>query len=132
MSDTRTKSKRVPLAVKFLLMFVVVVLCAIITTGSVAFRSATKGMQESVHKQLDAVSSDVAHQISAINERHFQTLHSLAALDFLKDSNRSLAEKQAQQQEIAQLRNQMNEMSKNMALLIEQLKHKDNNANVGN
>ncbi len=96
MSDARTKSKRVPLAVKFLLMFVVVVLCAIITTGSVAFRSATKGMQESVHKQLDAVSSDVAHQISAINERHFQTLHSLAALDFLKDSNRTLAEKQAQ------------------------------------
>jgi hypothetical protein len=50
----------------------------------------------------------------------------------LSDFNPEVAEKQAQQQEIAQLRNQMNEMSKNMALLIEQLKHKDNNANVGN
>lgn len=50
----------------------------------------------------------------------------------LSDFNPEMAEKQAQQQEIAQLRNQMNEMSKNMALLIEQLKHKDNNANVGN
>ena len=50
----------------------------------------------------------------------------------LSDFNPEVAEKQAQQQEIAQLRNQMNEMSKNMALLIEQVKHKDNNANVGN
>lgn len=44
----------------------------------------------------------------------------------LSDFNPEVAEKQAQQQEIAQLRNQMNEMSKNMALLIEQLKQKEN------
>jgi hypothetical protein len=52
----------------------------------------------------------------------------------LSDFNPEMAEKQAQQQEIADLRNQMNEMSKNMALLIEQLKHRGGqpNANVGN
>lgn len=44
----------------------------------------------------------------------------------LADFNPEMAEKQAQQQEIAQLRDQMNEMSKNMALLIEQLKQKEN------
>lgn len=44
----------------------------------------------------------------------------------LSDFNPEMAEKQAQQQEIASLRNQMNEMSKNMALLIEQLKNKEN------
>lgn len=44
----------------------------------------------------------------------------------LSDFNPEVAEKQAQQQEIAQLRDQMNEMSKNMALLIEQLKQKEN------
>ncbi len=43
----------------------------------------------------------------------------------LSDFNPEMAEKQAQQQEIASLRNQMNEMSKNMALLIEQLKNKE-------
>ena len=45
-----------------------------------------------------------------------------------------MAEKQAQQQEIADLRNQMNEMSKNMALLIDQLKRKGGqlHENVGN
>ncbi len=43
----------------------------------------------------------------------------------LSDFNPEMAEKQAQQQEIASLRNQMNEMSKNMALLIDQLKNKE-------
>ena len=52
----------------------------------------------------------------------------------LSDFNPEMAEKQAQQQEISELRNQMNEMSKNMALLIEQLKSKGGktNENVGN
>ena len=52
----------------------------------------------------------------------------------LSDFNPEMAEKQAQQQEITELRNQMNEMSKNMSLLLEQLKHKElkTNANVGN
>lgn len=44
----------------------------------------------------------------------------------LSDFNPEMAEKQAQQQEIASLRAQMNEMSQNMALLIEQLKSKEN------
>lgn len=42
----------------------------------------------------------------------------------LSDFNPEVAEKQAQQQEIASLRQQMNEMTKNMALLVEQLKAK--------
>lgn len=50
----------------------------------------------------------------------------------LSDFNPEMAEKQAQQQEISELRAQMNEMSRNMALLIDQLKRKENNANVGN
>jgi len=48
----------------------------------------------------------------------------------LSDFNPEMAEKQAQQQEISSLRNQMNEMSKNMALLLEQLKQ--GHENVGN
>jgi len=50
----------------------------------------------------------------------------------LSDFNPEMAEKQAQQQEIASLREQMNIMSKNMSLLIEQLKNKDYAQNVGN
>jgi hypothetical protein len=52
----------------------------------------------------------------------------------LSDFNPEMAEKQAQQQEICELRAQMTEMSKNMALLIEQLKYKGGkiNENVGN
>jgi hypothetical protein len=44
----------------------------------------------------------------------------------LSDFNPEVAEKQAQQKEIASLREQMDQMSKSMALLIEQLKHKEN------
>lgn len=44
----------------------------------------------------------------------------------LSEFNPEVAEKQAQQQELATLRSQMDEMSKNMALLIEQLKIKGN------
>ena len=50
----------------------------------------------------------------------------------LSDFNPEMAEKQAQQQEIASLREQMNQMSKNMSLLIEQLKNKDYAQTVGN
>lgn len=50
----------------------------------------------------------------------------------LSEFNPEMAEKQAQQQEIASLRTQMNEISKSMALLLEQLKNKGNEQNVGN
>ncbi len=46
----------------------------------------------------------------------------------LSDFNPEMAEKQAQQQEIASLRMQINEMSKSMALLVEQLKNSKENA----
>ena len=44
----------------------------------------------------------------------------------LSDFNPEMAEKQAQQQEIAGLRNQIDELSKSMALLVKQLKNKEN------
>lgn len=51
----------------------------------------------------------------------------------LSEFNPDVAEKQAQQKEIADLRLQVSEMSKNMALLIEQLKNKETkHENVGN
>jgi hypothetical protein len=50
----------------------------------------------------------------------------------LSDFNPEMAEKQAQQKEISELRAQMNEMSRNMALLIKELKGDQANENVGN
>ena len=43
----------------------------------------------------------------------------------LSEFNPEMAEKQAQQQEIAGLRNQIDELSKSMALLVKQLKNKE-------
>lgn len=50
----------------------------------------------------------------------------------LSDFNPEMAEKQAQQKEISELRAQMDEMSRNMALLIRELKGGITNENVGN
>lgn len=50
----------------------------------------------------------------------------------LSDFNPEVAEKQAQQKEISELRAQMDEMSRNMALLIKELKGGITNENVGN
>ena len=50
----------------------------------------------------------------------------------LSDFNPEMAEKQAQQKEISALKAQMDEMSRNMALLIKELKGGTTNENVGN
>ena len=50
----------------------------------------------------------------------------------LSDFNPEMAEKQAQQKEISELRAQMDEMNRSMALLIKELKGGPINENVGN
>ena len=50
----------------------------------------------------------------------------------LSDFNPEMAEKQAQQKEISALKAQMDEMSRNMALLIKELKGGTTNEKVGN
>ena len=71
--------------------------------------------------------------IDIINSKKYHE-NLVASYDkILSDFNPELAEKQAQQQEISELRAQMNEMSRHMSLLIEQLKTGGKiNENVGN
>ena len=70
--------------------------------------------------------------IDSLNSMPYHENQIKAYDKILSDFNPEVAEKQAQQQEISKLRNQMDEISRNMALLIEQLKKEKNNANVGN
>ena len=88
------KRVRFSLTVKFLLMFMIIVIAACITIGMVSYNRASAGLTQSVYKQIDAISTDVVNQIEAINEKHFQTLHSIAELDMIKDEKVSLAAKQ--------------------------------------
>ena len=85
---------RIALTVKLLIAFLAVVLAASITIGTIAYKSASKGMTQSVYAQIDAVADDVVNQIDAINKKHFQTLHSMAELATMKDESVSLAAKQ--------------------------------------
>lgn len=87
---------RVNLAVKFLVMYLVVGLAVSLTIGTVAYGAASKGIAQSAFAHIDAVSTDVVNQITAINSKHFQSLHSIARLDMIRDGNVSLAEKQTE------------------------------------
>ena len=85
---------RLPLTVKLLMLFLAVIMIASFAIGTISYKSASKGMTQSVYNHIDAISSDVVHQIEAINLKHFQTLHSLAELAVMKDEKVSLADKQ--------------------------------------
>ena len=65
-------------------------------------------------KSVDVINSKAFHE--ALVEKYDK---------ILSDFNPEMAEKQAQQQEIASLKSQLDEMAKNMALLVKQLKKED-------
>ena len=87
---------RLSLALKQLIIFLPVILIANITIGTVAYKTATKGMTNSVYQQMGSVADDASHQISAINARHLQSLRGIAQIRFVRDENVSLEEKQKQ------------------------------------
>ena len=85
---------RLTLTLKLLILFLVVIVAASFTIGTIAYKSASQGMTQSVYNHIDVKAMDVVHQIEAINLKHFQTLHSLAELSTMKDEKISLADKQ--------------------------------------
>ena len=96
----KTKAK-FSLTLKLLLSFLTVVIIVNLWIGFASYKISSKGMTNSVYAQMDSISSDIVHQIAAINERHFQTLHSVAAIEILKDETVPLEEKQKQLTKVA-------------------------------
>ena len=90
------KQIRIKLTGKMLILTIGVVLTASFTIGAIGYKAAAKGITKSVYGQIDAISETVVQKIVDINERHFQTLHSLAELSFMKDETISLTDKQKQ------------------------------------
>ena len=90
----KLKKLRVALTVKLLIIFLPVIIIAGLTIGSAAYKKASQSMTGSVLNQIEVKADDVAHQIAAINDRHFQTMHSLALLDSIRNENVSLEQKQ--------------------------------------
>jgi len=88
------KKNYVPITVKMLIMFLSVLIIVTLLLGTIAYRISSKGMTNSVYNHMNAISTDIANQIAAINERHFQTLHMVAQLDVIKDESASLERKQ--------------------------------------
>lgn len=92
---------RVRLAAKLLVMYLAVGATVSVSIGTISYRTAEKAMTKNVYDNMDALATDVAHQIDAINKRHFQTLHALAELAIMKDESVPLATKQAQLVKVA-------------------------------
>ena len=92
----KKKQMRIKLTGKMLILTIGVVLIASFTIGTIGYKAAASGMTKSVYGQIDAISENVVQQIVDINARHFQTLHSLAELSFMKDETISLEDKQKQ------------------------------------
>ena len=86
---------RLSITTKLLLLFLSVFIISIVVFGEISYKEASTGMTESVYNQIDATTMDVVHQIEAINQRHFQMLHSLAEITAMKDESVSLADKQS-------------------------------------
>ena len=92
---------RFSLTFKLLLAFLGVVIIVNVMIGMASYKTAAKGMTKSVYEHIDVISTDVVHQIMTINEKHFQTLHSLAEIDLVKDEDVALADKQKQLLKVA-------------------------------
>lgn len=92
--------------------------------------SYSNGENIVISDSRDAINSEMVSQrqksIDIINSRAYHENLIVQYDKLIADFNPEVAEKQAQQKEIESLRNQMNEMSKYMALLVEQLKNKEN------
>ncbi|MCR4939612.1 MAG: methyl-accepting chemotaxis protein, partial [Treponemataceae bacterium] len=89
------------MSVKILIMFLSVLLIATITIGAVAYKTSSSGITESVDNHFTAVTTDLANQIAALNEKHFTALHFIAELENMKDESISLEEKQRELSNIA-------------------------------
>lgn len=98
--------------------------------------SYSNGENLVISDSRDAMNSEILSlkqkSVDVINSKPYHENLIIAYDKILSDFNPDLAEKQAQQKEISELRAQMNEMSKNMALLIKELKGGSTNENVGN
>lgn len=98
--------------------------------------SYSNGENLVISDSRDAMNSEILSlkqkSIDIINSAPYHK-NLIATYDkLLSDFNPEMAEKQAQQKEISELKAQMNEMSRNMALLIKELKGGSTNENVGN
>ncbi|MBO4387673.1 MAG: methyl-accepting chemotaxis protein [Treponema sp.] len=109
---SKVSKLRVALPVKMLVMFITVILVVSFMIGVISYKTASGGMTRSAYSHIDSVSQDVVNQIASINRKHFQTLHALAELAFIKDEAVPLEEKQ---RELSQVSSSIGKNCENVA-----------------
>lgn len=83
------------LQAKLLIMILSIVIVSTLFLGIVTYKSFSDNMTKSVYNQLEQVSDNVANQITALNDKNFSMLHTLADLSDLRNPENSLDKKQA-------------------------------------
>ncbi len=88
------KKMKVSLKFKLTVMIIAIVAAALIFQGSITLKQTRDSLTESVNKYISAVTSDVANQIGAANQKEFAALKSYANMSVIKDENTSMWDKQ--------------------------------------
>ena len=74
------KKIRLTLTVKLLALFLPILVAASVLIGLMSYRTASNALTQNVYEKIDAVVTDVSHQIDAINKKHFTSIRFLANL----------------------------------------------------
>lgn len=86
---------RFSIKAKLIIMIVAIVAFSAIVLTLVNFKWFAIRLTESVENQLNAISEDVSNQIEAINKTELTKLTVLSQVDFLRDPDNTLEDKQA-------------------------------------
>lgn len=87
-------SGRLTLVKKILILILGLLIVSNTVIGIATSLTVKKGMTETVYKQLASISSDLAHQIEAINSKELVSLQTLADMEIFRDESISLSQKQ--------------------------------------
>lgn len=85
---------RLTLVKKILILILGLLIVSNTVIGIATSLTVKKGMTETVYKQFASISSDLAHQIEAINSKELISLQTLADMDIFRDESISLSQKQ--------------------------------------
>ena len=78
---------------RLIAMVIAIVVVSNVTLAFVADKLSTSTVEETVHQLMDSVTESAVSKIIGETERHFRVAETVAAMDFVRDSNISLLEK---------------------------------------
>ena len=89
------KKMRFSIRAKLLVLMLIIVVASTVILSLGIYRRASSSLTESVYQRLDESTANLENQIDAINRVELEKLKTLSHLDFIRDADNTLEEKQA-------------------------------------